>query len=154
MKVTFTEKLSENEKHQILALWNKEYPAVIKLNSLKEFENYVSSIHDHKHILLKSESEEVKGWYVDFIRDGKRWFVIIIDSEIQGKGYGKLLLSKGKERNSELNGWVINSSDFKKENGEIYQSPVGFYVKNGFKIFPNIRFETDILTTIKIKWKR
>ena len=154
MNFVFTDKLSKTQKNQILAIWNKEYPSVIKLNSINDFETYLSNLRDQKHILITSESGEVKGWYFDFIRDKERWFTIIVDTEIQGKGYGKKLLFKGKEINSELNGWIINSSDFKKENGEIYRSPVGFYRKNGFKIFPEIKFETDKSTTIKIKWKR
>jgi hypothetical protein len=149
-----TKELNKIQKCQIMAMWNKEYPLVIKLNSLEDFDKYLSSLIDQKHILIISDDKVVKGWYIDFIRDDERWFTLILDSEIQGKGYGRKLLSMGKEINSELNGWVIDSSNYRKENGEMYKSPTGFYEKNGFQILFDVKFKTEKLTTIKINWKR
>ena len=42
----------------------------------------------------------------------------------------------------------------KKKNGAIYHPPADFYIRNGFRIFPDIEFETDKLKAIKIKWKK
>ena len=79
---------------------------------------------------------------------------MILDSEIQRKGYGTKLLKRSKEINSELNGWVINSSKFKKANGEMYKSPIEFYQKNGFQDFPDIVLKINKFEIVKVKWTK
>jgi len=42
----------------------------------------------------------------------------------------------------------------KKNNNCPYNSPLGFYMKNGFELEPNQRLETSNLSAVKIKWSR
>lgn len=58
------------------------------------------------------EKNKIKGWYSDFIRGNERWFLLILDSAIQGKKYGTQIIDLGKEINDELNGWVISSKGY------------------------------------------
>ena len=80
-------------------------------------------------------------WYVNFIRNRKKWFVILLNSNIQGKGYGTQLINLAKKEESELNGWVIEHDNDLKQNGEKYKSPLGFYLKNGFEVISEDRLE-------------
>ena len=84
----------------------------------------------------------------------EKWFAIILDSNFHGKGFGTKLLSLGKEKESELNGWVIDKQDDKRKNGELYKSPLNFYLKNGFEKFDNERLELEKISAVKIKWKK
>lgn len=146
--------LGEIEKREILNLWNDEYPEKLNYHTLSEFEEYLRSLTGQSHILMINENQSIIGWYFDFIRKNERWFAIIIDSKYQGKGLGTKLLKLGKEKESELNGWVIDKLGSKKRNGELYKSPLNFYIKNGFEKFENERLELEKLSAVKIKWKK
>jgi len=61
-------------------------------------------------------------------------------------------LNKLKSENDILNGWVIDHKNDVKINGELYQSPLLFYEKNDFQIFPEYRLEIPILSAVKITW--
>jgi hypothetical protein len=39
-----------------------------------------------------------------------------------------------------------------KENGELDKSPLAFYIKNGFNIYPAERFESGAMSAVKIQW--
>jgi hypothetical protein len=41
-----------------------------------------------------------------------------------------------------------------KANGEIYHSPLKFYQKNGFQILNQIRYESNLLSAVKIQWNK
>ena len=73
---------------------------------------------------------------------------------MSGKGFGTQLLNLGKEKESVLNGWVIDHDKDKKRNGENYISPLNFYLKNGFEVFPDNRLELEKLSAVKIRWKK
>ena len=46
---------------------------------------------------------------------------------------------------------VIQSIHFTyKSNGENYESPLSFYIKQGFEVLHNKRIETDLLKAVKI----
>jgi hypothetical protein len=49
---------------------------------------------------------------------------------------------------------VINSDYYKKENGERYKSPTGFYRKLGFEILSGIILKTDKININKIRWSK
>jgi GNAT superfamily N-acetyltransferase len=146
--------LSKNDKKEILNLWNDEYPEKLNYQTLSEFEKYLENLTEQSHILMKSENQSIKGWYFDFVRENEKWFAIILDSNFHGKGFGTKLLSLGKEKKSELNGWVIDKQDDKRKNGELYKSPLNFYLKNGFEKFDNERLELEKISAVKIKWKK
>lgn len=147
-------KLPKNWKSQILELWNNEYPEKLNYKSVADFDVYLKNLTEQSHIVLVDENKNVKGWYFDFMRQDKKWFAIIIDSAQQGKGFGTKLLHLAKNKETELNGWVIDRKEGKKRNGEAYTSPLAFYLKNGFQVIPEIRLELETLSAIKIQWNR
>lgn len=147
-----TKIVSKVRKREIFNLWNKEYPEKLSYGSLPEFENYLEKLTNPSYILLLDENQNIKGCYFDFIRDKEKWFVMILDSIIHGQGFGTQILNLAKEWEFELNGWVIDHNNDKKQNGAFYNSPLDFYLKNGFEIHSDIRLELDQLSAVKIKW--
>ena len=154
MDIINTKELSIEWKREILNLWNCEYPLKMSYNSLDEFDEYLNKLGDQNHTLFFNSENQIKAWYVDFIRDEERFFAIILDSEEQGKGYGSIVLNLAKENNHELNAWVIDHENDKKQNGEPYRSPLNFYVKNAFEVLPEVRLEVDKISAVKIRWRR
>ena len=144
--------LSASEKLAVFHLWNNEYPEKLAYDSMQEFDAYLSELRDPSHLLLVDSAGKVRGWYFDFIRDQEKWFAIILDAQLQGKGYGSQLLERAKQYEKELNGWVIDHNNDKKRNGEFYQSPLNFYLKNGFRKLKEDRLELNKISAVKIKW--
>ena len=99
-------------------------------------------------------NKEIKGWYFDFIRNNEKWFAIILDSKIQGKGYGTKLLELAKQKENVLNGWVIDHNRDKKKNGASYISPMNFYLKSGFEKLAKNRLESEKISAVKIIWRK
>ncbi|EAZ80424.1 GNAT family N-acetyltransferase [Algoriphagus machipongonensis] len=145
--------LSESEKLEVFDLWNNEYPEKLAHKSITDFENYLNQLKEQNHLLLINSEGKIKGWYFDFLRDNEKWFAIILDSKLQGKGIGTSILELAKQRESELNGWVIDHNHDKKKNSEFYKSPLKFYTKNGFKILSDSRFESRGISALKVKWE-
>ena len=154
MKFISGSSLSQKHKNEIVELWNKEYPEKLCFPSLAEFEVYLSELNDQAHILMLDRKNTVCGWYFDFLRDNERWFSLIIDSDFQGNGYGSIILDRAKVRVSELNGWIIDHNNYKKKSGEVYRSPLTFYLKNGFVKIENSCLASEKIAAVKMKWKR
>lgn len=146
--------LSKNHKKQILNLWNTEYPVKLSYPSFADFENYLKNLTEQSHIVMVDENNKIKGWYFDFVRENEKWFAIILDSSLHGKGFGTKILNFAKETETVLNGWVIDHNNDKKKNGEFYNSPLDFYLKNGFEKLSEIRLELDKISAVKIKWTK
>ena len=64
------------------------------------------------------------------------------------------MLNTLKNDENTLNGWVIDHNSDKKLNGNIYQSPLEFYIKNGFETLSETRLELEIMSAVKIKWTK
>ncbi len=154
MKITKTENLSEVQKQSIIRLWNAEYPAQIQHSGIDSFDDYLSMKGNLEHYLLTDTDENIKGWLATFMRDGEKWFALLVDSSEQKKGYGTQLLNEVKEFENEINGWAIDQNKDVKANGETYLSPIGFYLKNDFEILNDVRLETETVSAVKIKWSR
>ena len=154
MEFLKTKELSRIWKSEILELWNREYPQKLNYNSLQDFDDYLENLTDQSHILMLNESKIIKGWYFDFIREEEKWFAIVVDSKIHGQGFGTEMLNLAKEKESELNGWVIDHNNDKKQNGAFYKSPLDFYLSNGFEKLSDKRLELDTLSAVKIKWNK
>jgi len=103
--------------------------------------------------LFVDEFNQILGWAFVFVREKENWFGIILNSKQQGKGFGTLLLKELKKCKSSLNGWVIDHSNDIKQNGELYSSPLDFYLKNEFLVDKNIRLENNAISAVKIKWE-
>jgi len=78
---------------------------------------------------------------------------IILNSKIQGKGNGSLLINEIKKEKTSLNGWVIDQENEAKQNNELYKSPMPFYIKNGFTILTETRIENEKMSAVKINWR-
>ena len=146
--------LSESEKIEIYELWNNEYPENLSFKSKEEFDNYLKSLTEQSHLLIIDINKNIKGWYFDFTRNNEKWFAIILDSKIHGKGLGTRILELAKQKEYELNAWVIDHNRDKKKDGEFYNSPLSFYLKNGFEKLTRNRLELDKISAVKIKWKK
>lgn len=143
--------LSFNHKQTILRLWNNEYPKSLTYDSMFKLEEYLTHLSQQSHYFLMID-EEIIGWAFTFERENEIWFAIIISEEFHFKGFGTLLLNKLKTNHSKLNGWVIDNANQLKSNGNFYQSPLDFYIKNDFTLIENIRLETDKISAVKINW--
>lgn len=146
--------LNELDKAQILALWSLEYPAKLVYDSIEDFDLYLKSLPLSNHYLLENDKAKVVGWASTFYRNKEIWFTLILAAHEQGLGWGTKLLDILKENESILCGWVIDRADQLKANGMYYRSPLDFYKKNGFIVFPEIRLEADGISAVKIKWMR
>lgn len=146
--------LSEAHMHTLRSLWNQEYPIALSYERSEDFALYLRRLENVRHYLLKNENGIVYGWAFDFDREQEKWFGIIVDSEMHGKGFGSLLLQKLKDKNTALSGWMIDRDSDLKSNGETYKSPSKFYRKHQFTLLPHERMGFDKISAIKIKWLR
>ena len=154
MKIIETKVLDLEQKQKLFEFWNSEYPERIGYNSLSEFQDYLDQLSCVKHYLLVDNLKQLQGWAFTFFRENEIWFGIIIDSKMQGKRFGTLLLEKLKRNETVLNGWVIDHQNDIKPNKEHYLSPLEFYCKNGFRVNESIRMENDKISAVKISWER
>lgn len=154
MKIRETTTLSTAQKESVYNLWNAEYPEKLSFKTMSGMDDYLSTLPRLSYYLLENDSKEIEGWAMKFIMANETWFAITIDGKAQGKGKGTLLLNKLKENEESLNGWVIDHQNDVKQNGEKYKSPVIFYLKNDFKLYPDSRLEIPILSAVKIRWQR
>lgn len=154
MKIILSNNLTNNMKSRLQELWNNEYPEKIKHSSIKDFEDYLNELQNLTHYLMIDDNSEITGWGFTFDRNAEKWFAIILDSRIHGKGFGTELLKRMKQNETELFGWVIDHNNDLRTNGQAYRSPVGFYIKNGFKIIPDERLELEKISAVKIIWQK
>ena len=154
MKIIKTENLSNEQKQRIVELWNNEYPVQLQHSGTASLDEYLSKLGSPEHYLLTDEDERVRGWLACFMRDGEKWFAMIVDTSEQKKGYGSGLLSEVKEFETEINGWVMEHERDVKANGETYRSPLGFYLKNDFEVLSDVRLESETTSAVKIRWRR
>lgn len=154
MKITNTHQLSQEQKEQILQLWNNEYPEKLAYKSIDGFENYLEKLNEVDHFLLLNDDEKIQGWAITFERENETWFAIILSENLHGKGWGTKVLNELKRHKNELNGWIIDNNNDKKLNGSFYKSPLAFYLKNEFEVLSEIRLELEIMSAVKIKWKK
>ncbi|MFD1629813.1 GNAT family N-acetyltransferase [Pseudopedobacter beijingensis] len=154
MKITKYTELNNKQKERILELWNNEYPEKLAYNSVSDFENYLNKLTEQNHYFLLDKSEEINGWATTFIRENEKWFAIIVSEKLHGKGFGTKILNELKNNENTLNGWVIDHDSDKKLNGNFYQSPLKFYLKNEFEMLSETRLELEIMSAVKIKWTK
>ena len=154
MKIERTQNLTNQQKEIIVRLWNAEYPAPLAYDGVKDFDDFLSKLGEPNHFLLFDDAENLKGWLASFTRHGEIWFSMIVDTSIQKKGFGTMLLNEVKKFEDEINGWAIADDKYLKNNGEKYLSPIEFYRKNNFEILTGEKFENEKISAIKIKWKK
>ena len=89
-----------------------------------------------------------------FNRDKMERFSILVSAENQNSGVGSRLIEFMKIHNTRLTGWVIDINNSVKMNGEIYKSPIMFYLKHGFNIEEENRIDNELLNAVLISWKK
>jgi len=151
VKVLEKEQLSPTEKESILNLWNREYPSTLLHKNLNSFDQYLMALSNHHHTMLFSNNI-LLGWFFAFIREGDRWFGMIVNRDLQGLGLGTKLLNMAQQRYPALNGWVIDKEGSLRQDGSFYKVPLDFYLKNHFVVKPNKRLEHSSISAVKIQW--
>lgn len=137
----------------MLGLWNREYPEVLAYSQIADLELYLSALQDIRHYLYE-EAGQLKVWAIVFTRDELRWFAIIIDRSVQGKGYGSRLIRQMLEEEPELNGWVMDQGEYLRIDGTPYRLPTEFYKKLGFTFMKEHRLVTSRFSAVRIQLKR
>jgi len=150
MEIIKTSYLTDTQTRQINQLWNDEYPIKLK----DRFEILLNGVENFNHYLIEDEHKNILAWAVDFEKDNEVRFSIIVDSKHQGKGLGKALIERLKEDLGDFYGWVIDHHQDQKANGAFYQSPLSFYIKQGFEVLHDTRIDTDLLKAVKISRKK
>lgn len=150
MNIIQTSELSHVQKLRVYDLWNAEYPSQLSYSNLSELDNYLNGLEDIRHYLLTEGHQFILGWAVAFKRDNERWFAIILDNQTQGKGYGRLMLNRLSKDYETLNGWVVDHTSYVKKDGSPYLPPLEFYLKNGFRVIPELRMENEQTSAVKI----
>ena len=153
MTIIETQELTVQQKEALRGIWNHEYPERLNYRSSADLDNYLTKLTEMKHYLLVKEDHDIKGWAFTFIRDSEKWFAVLLDSSVQRLGYGTRLLNKIKEKETVLNGWVMDHNNTVKSNGAVYQSPLDFYLKNNFTV-SGTRLETATISAVKIFWNK
>lgn len=153
MNITEQHQLSAEQKAEIVALWNSEYPSSLSHSSMDSFEAYLDGLTDPCHYFLIAPENTLLAYALTFIRDSEKWFAIIVNHHYQNQKIGMRMLTALKAAHPKLNGWVIDHEHSIKSNGTVYKTPLPFYLKNNFTIIPDIRLENDAISAVKIVWE-
>lgn len=148
MKIIKTKILTLKQNEQINALWNDEYPAKLK----DRFPILLEGADSYNHYFVEDINNKIIAWAVDFEKEKQVRFSIIVCSNYKGKGLGSMLIEKLKAENQEFYGWVIDHNDDFKLNGELYITPMPFYLKHGFEILNEKRIDNEMIRAVLIKW--
>ncbi len=151
-KIASTASPTAEQKDAILRLWNNEYPQQLQYADMAGLDTYLANLHNQCHYFAVDESDAITGWAFSFDRDNEKWFAVIVDSLVQRKGVGSLLLGALKQEENLLNGWVTDHCRYLKADGTTYLSPMQFYLKNGFTVCAGVRLEVEKLSAVKIQW--
>ncbi len=154
MKVLQVNNLSRYQKQFARDVWNNEYPQTLFHRTDDTFDAYLNSLDDVNHYFIEIDNVTV-GWFMDFVRQGDKWFAVIIDRASHGKGLGQRVLQYLKTHNSCLYGWVIaEDSSYVRTDGSPYLSPLAFYLNHGFEICEGETLVTDKINAVKVVWHR
>jgi GNAT superfamily N-acetyltransferase len=152
MDILTTLTLTPHDKKSALLLWNTVYPAQLVFSTPDQFDSYLNGLAQKTHHIATKPTGEMLAWAMTFEREKETWFALIVGDKYQRKGIGKLMLQKIFASGTELNGWVTDQNIYCRTDGAIYESPLLFYLQNGFKIMPECRYETALLSAVKVKW--
>jgi GNAT superfamily N-acetyltransferase len=137
--------------HAILALWNTEYPVQLGMPE-EAFTEFITRGGAVTHY-LEHEGDSLLGWGMCFDRAGERWFSLIVDRASWGRGIGSRIIRAMQADEPVLCGWVIDHDRDKLSSGEPYRTPLAFYLKLGFEVLEDIRWEDDKISAVKIRWE-
>ncbi|MFK8055968.1 MAG: GNAT family N-acetyltransferase [Saprospiraceae bacterium] len=143
--------LAKADWHTVLELWNTGFPVEVQLTDVGALRKIIEA-PNCAHYVLRNAASKIEAWLAVFDRYDTRWFSILVSPEAQGQGLGKALILHAKTVEHCLEGWVVQSDDHFRADGEVYTSPLAFYKKLGFRLNPN-RFPSDgKLDVVCVKW--
>ena len=137
---------------KLVEIWNRAYPINLYYSDVEEFYQYLEETNNKLHYLAYDEDGLIVGWLMTFERESARWFALLVDPNKHKKGIGTYLLEEVKKDEILLHGWAINHNKYQLANGKAYLSPVPFYIKNEFQIFPDRSHVNDKISAIRILW--
>lgn len=150
MDIIKTKILSPTQAFSVNEMWNQEYPAKLK----DRFPLLLEGVVNYQHYLIEDDNQQIIAWAVVFEKEKEIRFSIIVSSVHKGKGLGASLIDMLKQEHQEFYGWVIDHNDDLKRNGELYITPMPFYMNHGFEILRNERIHSDMIRAVKIKWRK
>lgn len=150
LEIRRQETLSAGEHEQVRRIWNNEYPESLRLETSEDFDAYLEKLSDRVHYLVFGHGN-VLGWAMTFQRDDVRWFAMILDASLHRTGTGSRLLDRLKTDNERLYAWAIDHDTAVKRDGNLYASPLAFYLKNGF-VKEEVRLEIPTMSGVRICW--
>lgn len=147
-------KLKREHRLRLFELWNSEFPVNMIYRQPEDFERYLHKLTNPTHYLVSLSDNTIVAWGYSFERQGETWFGLLVNPLFQRKGHGSKLLGILKQENAQLNGWVIDHRADVKLNGKSYLSPLSFYLKNQFSPIPDIRLESELISAVRMHWKK
>ena len=93
-----------------------------------------------------------KDGYVVLLEKMNAGFTILVNNDFHKRGIGRSLVELGREQHKSINGWVIETSELPKIKGDLYRSPMGFYLKTGFRRTKIHTEANSSIKTVKISW--
>jgi len=152
--ITKLKELDVNQAKSLYELWNREYPVSLQFSTPQAFIDYLTQLEAPTHYLLQNQRQEIIGWCFTFVRTAEVWFGLLVNQQQQKKGFGRKLLEQAQKDHQRLNGWAVDHSLYVKEDGKPYQSPMNFYLKQGFTKLPKNRILKAQLRAVQIRWER
>ena len=140
-------------REELRAIWNLVYPQGIAQRTIEDTNTFLDSKDNRSHYLVL-ENGKLIGWSFTFARDGQNWFSILVHPNYQQKGIGKALVKCMQANNDELCGWMVDKKGYKTLAGKRYYIPLDFYKALDFFVIENCRFDSDLLCSVKIEWKK
>ncbi len=145
-----------------------EFPVVINQHGLSSAIHGDSEINEkrkHWKVLIartsdascKDHDDNLIGFLELQLEDATSkncFFVMAIRRTHQKQGIGTKLLTRAKEMVDELHSWVIVNDGHQKRDGTDYQSPLSFYLKNGFELGLFRRVDEKNLDVQEVIWKK
>jgi GNAT superfamily N-acetyltransferase len=150
MKIHRSATLSAKQMAEVNALWNEEYPQ--KLTDRFALLLLDTTLVIHYYVL--NEQDEIIAWSVLFEKENDLRFSIIVSNKYQQKGLGSALLAEMKKEGRAFSGWVIDHDTDLKSDGTFYQSPLHFYLKNGFSLDESCRLNNEMIKAVLVRANR
>jgi GNAT superfamily N-acetyltransferase len=153
MEIEISKTISNSDQSKIYHIWNVVYPTQVAFIKKNDFEAYLEKAGYKTHYIIRGNNYSVSGWLMTFNRDDERYFVLLVNENMQGNGIGTALINEMKKIENKIAGWIVESDSYFKSDGSLYHSPMSFYKNLGFTMTNEINNKNDFSTT-KIIWKR
>lgn len=141
--------MSAKHTAEITALWNVEYPIKLK----DRYALLLSDVTQCLHFYVLNDQDEIIAWSVLFEKENDLRFSIIVSGHNQQKGLGSTLLAEMKKEGKAFSGWVIDHNLDLKSDGTLYQSPLKFYLKNGFSLDESCRLNNEMIKAVLVRYQ-